>query len=53
MGYTAKKDFSYRGNEWKKGELVKAGETLIKAWVANGNIELKKTEAKIKLDIQK
>lgn len=37
--YVAKKDFTYLANNFKKGEPIKASDSLIKKWLENGNIE--------------
>ena len=53
MEYIAKKDFSYRTNNWKKGDSVKAFSSLIQKWLDNGNIELKKEVKKPKEKAEK
>jgi len=37
--YVAKKDFTHLSNKFKKGEPIKASDSLIEKWLKNGNIE--------------
>jgi len=53
MLYVAKKDFSYRGNSWKKGDSVKAFSALTQKWLENGDIEPKKEAKKPKEKAEK
>jgi len=44
--YTAKKDFKYGLNKFKKGDIVKVSTSIAEKLIDNGDIELKKADAK-------